>query len=188
MNGRKGFTLLEVLVVIVISASVLLFAVPAYKRTQDKSAYIAAQGVLVELRAAVQALRQDLQSANSSVKIPPGSTPVQLQSSWQDSSSGTYNTVVTTDTASLTAAQLPYALFAQKYIQPVPFDKNANTYKKYNFYICPETTSSSNCCAAQVVSCMMDPNYCSRATKGLYYGAQMKADGRIVALTKSDCE
>ena len=41
---KKGFTLLEVLIVVVIAVSVAVFAVPAYKKTQDKNRYLAAQG------------------------------------------------------------------------------------------------------------------------------------------------
>lgn len=46
---RKGFTLLEVLVVVMIAAVVTMFAVPAYKKAQDKNRFMAATGVLVDL-------------------------------------------------------------------------------------------------------------------------------------------
>ena len=91
MNNKKGFTLLEILIVVVIAASVLLFAVPAYKRTQDKSVFTAAQGVLIELRSAVQSVRQDLAAGGSSVQLPSGTTPLQLLAAWQNESSVDYH-------------------------------------------------------------------------------------------------
>ena len=59
MQKRNGFTLLEVLIVVVIAVSVAAFAVPAYKKTQEKNKYLAAQGVLLDLGTAVRALRAD---------------------------------------------------------------------------------------------------------------------------------
>lgn len=46
---KKGFTLLEVLIVVVILASVVLFAVPSYKKAQVRAQYDAALGTLTQL-------------------------------------------------------------------------------------------------------------------------------------------
>ena len=60
MRTQKGFTLLEVLIVVVIAVSVAAFAVPAYKKSQDRNRYMAAQGALIDLGNGVRALRADL--------------------------------------------------------------------------------------------------------------------------------
>ena len=192
MQAKKGFTLLEVLVVVVIAASALLFAVPVYKRTQDKSQFVAAQGLLVELRGAMLAMRQDLAAAGSTKKIPKSTSPVQLVPTYQTSYTSNDKEKDIADT-SVDAARLYYVLFAQNYMQPVPFDKDNNNaftnyYKKYEFYMCPQdTASSSKCCGnnANVIACMYDTQTCSRATKGLYYGARILRDGTIKTFEKT---
>ncbi len=54
-----GFTLLEVLVVVVIAVLVTLFAVPAYQKSQDKNRYMAASGVLMDVANAARMLKED---------------------------------------------------------------------------------------------------------------------------------
>lgn len=189
MNNKKGFTLLEILIVVVIAASVLLFAVPAYKRTQDKSVFTAAQGVLIELRSAVQSVRQDLAAGGSSVQLPSGTTPLQLLAAWQNESSVDYSAAAEKDINTLSAARLPYALFAKKYMQPVPFESGTNKYKRYEYYICPTSASNAKCCGnnSEVVACMWDTARCSRPSKGLYHGARILADGTIVPFQDNNC-
>lgn len=46
---KKGFTLIEVMIVVVIAVSVAAFAVPAYKKSQEQNQYLAAEGKLLEL-------------------------------------------------------------------------------------------------------------------------------------------
>ena len=57
-NVKRGFTLMEVLVVVIIGVLVTLFAVPAYKKMQDRTRYMAATGVLVEIASAAQMLKE----------------------------------------------------------------------------------------------------------------------------------
>ena len=61
-NLRNGFTLLEVLVVVVISIVVIMFAAPAYKKTQEKNRYIAAQGILMDLGNGVKMVKMEYPS------------------------------------------------------------------------------------------------------------------------------
>lgn len=46
---KKGFTLMEVMIVVVIAVSVAAFAVPAYKKSREQNLYLAAEGRLIEL-------------------------------------------------------------------------------------------------------------------------------------------
>ena len=82
-KSNKGFTLLEVLIVVVIAVSVAAFGVPAYKKSQERNRYLAAQGVLMDLGNAVRTFRQDLKidciSNGVDVKtFPYSTTAVQL--------------------------------------------------------------------------------------------------------------
>ena len=60
MQNAKGFTLLEIMIVVVIAVSVAAFAVPAYKKAQDRNRYLAAQGVLIDLGNGIKMLREAL--------------------------------------------------------------------------------------------------------------------------------
>ena len=171
MYKQKGFTLLEVLIVVVIAVSVAAFGVPAYKKTQDRNRFLAAQGVLMDIGNGVKMLQADV-----SFDFP---TSGQIfQSSWQ-------NSYLNPDVA-IGSWNATTALFARKYMSAIPFD-SGNSYKGYYFSLCPENkASNSNCCAnnEEVVACMFDPNYSTRASKGQYYGALYLKDGTIQRVTK----
>ncbi len=191
MYGKKGFTLLEILVVVIIATSVLFFAVPSYKRSKDKAAYTAAQGLLVELRSAMLSMRQDLRNAgNTAVSVPANfSHAAQLQAAWQDEVDSNYSSATSADMDVLTSALVPYALFAKNYLQPIPFGAN-NTFSRYEFYLCPVNGSSEGCCGSdkRVVACMRDDTHnhsCSYPTKGLYYGARIWEDGTLHQIDNS---
>lgn len=177
MQKKNGFTLLEVLIVVVIAVSVAAFSVPAYKKTQEKNKYLAAQGVLVDLGTAVRAVRADLASDTPGDKFPSGSSPVQVTTAW-------HSTAVPDNQITKTNAQ--YELFRREYMSPIPFD-NGSTYKGYSFFVCSQTGgSSSGCCrGAEIpVACMKnDAMGSSSATKGQYWGAAFLEDGTVNRLT-----
>ena len=57
--SRKGFTLVEVLIVVVIAVVVTMFSVPAYKKAQDRSRYMSAAGTLMDVGNGVRMLMQE---------------------------------------------------------------------------------------------------------------------------------
>lgn len=168
MQKKNGFTLLEVLIVVVIAVSVAAFSVPAYKKTQEKNKYLAAQGVLVDLGTAVRSVRADLASDNPGDKFPSGSSPVQVTTAWHSTNMPENK---------ITSSNAKYELFRREYMTHIPFD-NGSTYKGFSFYVCPQNTaSSSNCCGnnKDVVVCM------SNSTSS-YKGARFNIDGSIVRI------
>lgn len=168
MQKRNGFTLLEVLIVVVIAVSVAAFALPAYKKTQEKNKYMAAQGVLLDLGSAVRAVRADMSDGS----FPSGSSPEQVTTSW--------NSTAAPDNE-ITSSNAKYELFRRKYMAPIPFD-SGNTYKGFSFYVCSETGGTSGCCrgVGSPVACMKnDALGSSAATKGQYWGATFLEDGTI---------
>ncbi len=174
MNRRKGFTLLEILIVVVIAVSVAAFALPAYKKMQDRTNYMAAQGFLIDLGNSVKMLREELDYNY------PSSSAKLVSASWQSSvPSDPDNVVFTVNNAHL-------LLFVRHYLGAMPLD-SSNYYKNYMFAICPENTSTSSYCCqgdSDVVACMYDPSYSSRATKGEYYGAVYYEDGNVQRIAK----
>ena len=79
MYKKGGFTLVEMLFVVVIAASIMMFAVPAYKRVQEKADYNAALGILLDVNNAVNSLKRDLQMLPGADGI---SFPKETNSQW----------------------------------------------------------------------------------------------------------
>ncbi len=173
MKKQTGFTLIEILIVVVIAVSVAAFALPAYKKTQDRANFLAAQGVLMDLGNAVQMLREE-------VDFPFPAAARSVMKNWQENSS-----IDPEETAPVTG-NAHYFLFLRKYLSPIPFNV-ASLYKNYRFVLCPENTASSSYCCngdSNVVVCMYDSGYANRATKGEYYGALYYKDNHIERISK----
>lgn len=185
MRTQKGFTLLEVLIVVVIAVSVAAFAVPAYKKSQDRNRYMAAQGALIDLGNGVRALRADL-AVDAPNKAFPTSGYLAVSASWQGTSGTNYTNSKDKPLSELNNTTLGYALFSRRYMSPIAFD-SGNSFKGYLFYICPQNTATSSVCCqsnSNAVACMSDSSYASRPTKGQYYGALYTLDGNVTRLTK----
>ncbi len=196
MQEKKGFTLLEILIVVVIAAAVLMFAAPAYRRAQDRGMYLAAQGVLIDVASAVQSLRADLDAqpfvvvevgGQGQLKVfPGGNDPVQLTLAMQAGLGGdgdaTWEGSLTKELNAMTFDERRVALFSRGYLQPLPFD-NGSTYKGYEFFICPQGNNQGCCNGNGVVACMLDSDAAdTRAAGSLYQGAQVLEDGQIVQI------
>lgn len=185
MKKRKGFTLLEVLVVVVIAISVTAFAVPAYKKTQEKNKYLAAQGVLLDLGAAVQALRADLVAVGKEVsQVPFGVQKMTV--THQNTSHASYQTIQQYDSLEdlvLTDhANVEFALFARGYMQPIPYD-SGSTYKGYTFYLCPaDGKGKAFCCPSSEFACMCKVSGTTCSTNADYPGAYIDERGLVVPL------
>lgn len=181
---KNGFTLLEVLIVVVIAVSVAAFAVPAYKKTQEKNKYLAAQGVLLDLGTAVRALRADL-SGEGGGTFPVSSSVVQLKINYQNGTGSS----LTTDLKNQTDTDLMYSLFSRRYMQPVAYDTDGtNKYKGFSFMICPDGTAKNEYCCnndSEVVACMYNDDLGDgSSTEGEYWGAAFMEDGTLKRLTK----
>lgn len=181
MRRKTGFTLLEVLIVVVIAVSVAAFAVPAYKKTQEKNKYLAAQGVLLDLGTAVRALRADLRAEGGATKFPSSATAMLATDQTSEGTS------LTQELKSQTADTLRKSLFSRRYMQPIAYD-SGNTYKGFSFILCPDGSASSSLCCdknSAVVACMYnDALGASSSTGGQYWGAAFINDGTLKRLTK----
>lgn len=182
MRKKNGFTLLEVLIVVVIAVSVAAFAVPAYKKTQEKNKYLAAQGVLLDLGTAVRAIRAD-RLAEGGGKFPTGAAALTIMKTHQNS----VGNALTQDLKNQNNTDLLYSLFARNYMAKIAFD-TGSSYKGFSFIICPDNQATSSYCCnndSDVVACMYNDSLgASSDTAGQYWGAAFMDDGSIKRLSK----
>lgn len=115
----KGFTLLEVLIVVLIAVMVTMFAVPAYRKAQDRNRYLAAVGVLTEVATAAQILHEEFPD---------------LEVSW-----AVENATWSTCPEKPTNTNVMAYLQCHKYIGNIPLQNN--TYQ--NYYLSASTVSAS---------------------------------------------
>lgn len=190
--SKKGFTLTEVLIVVVIAVTVTAFAVPAYKRTQDKARYNAAAGVLAQLGAAVQALRTDMAMEGMSYSFPKSNASgpsaitnvptLTVAQNWVKTSHPQYATARDAQSLSSldTNEKLAAALFARGYMGELPLDSNGRI-GDYTFYICPKSSIAlqfGHCCNDTGVVCMVDSSASSRDSTEYGQGVYSN-DGQI---------
>ncbi len=154
---KKGFTLVEILIVVVIAVSVAAFSVPAYKKAQEKASYNAAAGFLSQLGTAVKNLRADLAMEGSNRLFPVDGKIAQVDINWSNVQNANYTTATNAAKVSDldTNIKLGSSLVARGYMPAFPFQ--ALPYNGYSFYICPQNApSTDNCCASDVVVCMQN--------------------------------
>ena len=194
MKHRVGFTLVEVLVVVVIAVSVTAFAVPLYKKTQERNRFLAAQGMLLDISSAFHSLRADLISTGRTDAIVTApSSPVQLTTTHQLTTNNTYKKVKgaesLSDTTNVTVSGVPYALFARDYMQPIPYD-SGNTYKGYQYYLCPATlhAAKNHCCHLSTIACMRKSSSCAATGTADFQGAYVNEGGLVVPVDKSSTD
>ncbi len=191
----KGFTLVEILFVVLIAAGVIAFAVPAYKRMQERAAYNAALGTLLDIHNAVGSLKRDLQTSTGvSVTIPAENVSYVKygDSNWSGTAPADTSDVakgkipwneyvVNQSGANLTKAFM-WALHNFDYLKPLEKTEG------YEFYILKDSGSStlSKCKldGARGVACM----YKTGTTKDCYQGAVVLADGTISRLKGTNCK
>ncbi len=173
MYPKKGFTLLEVLIVVVIAVSVAAFSVPAYKKMQDRNRYMAAQGVLIDVGSGIRALELDENCSFLEDRRPYLLFIGMQEGTLEEDEDGPC---------------LPIHLFDKGYVSPIPFDEGGHSYKGYKIYTCGETWQHNSMCLAEdglrVIAYIQDDDYASRATKGQYYGAVYLEDGTIKRIAK----
>ncbi len=174
MNYKRGFTLVEILFVVIIAAGILAFAVPAYKRSQEYSEYQAATGFLMAIGNAVQ-------TARAEVGAFPKGTEKEITGSERESDSAklrskTMSQYLGTATGATWDDLFVKALFEYGYL--APFTSNTG----YQFFAIDGSSSvcSSVCHVTGAVACMCKDG----TTDDCYYGAVYLSDGTIVRKPK----
>ena len=154
--GRGGFTLVEVLAVVVIAVLVTMFAVPSYRRAQERNRYLAATGVLMDMGNAARMLHADYPDIVYTRNF-------------------TSNATWTTCPEEPTTDNLVTFLQCHKYLGEIPFS-NAR-YQGYLYRISLQGTTSTcgACGSVEWVACMYD----SSASVSEYQCAYIDKQGNL---------
>lgn len=178
MQRKNGFTLVEILFVVIIAAGILMYAVPHYKRAKERAAYENAVGVLTDIGGAIVALERDLDMRNISFTFPVNSNKMQLITPIKEGSTQTLEAYLATPTD----AKFLKALFMWKYLDTFPNPHPTG----YSFYGVSNGSAicESHCADANVVACMCKTG----TTDGCFYGAMYLKDGTIKRIKLDACQ
>ncbi|MBR3631746.1 MAG: type II secretion system protein [Elusimicrobiaceae bacterium] len=148
IQERKGFTLIEVLTVVLIGALVVLFAIPNYRKSQDKNRYLTASGVLMELGNGVNIVREDFPGVDlTSGSVTRGAVFY----------SGTSPSFEVGSGESVTGTTVISWLVYNNYLTSFPID-NSGQYLGYRFAISTTGAANCSCNTGEAVACMTGSN------------------------------
>lgn len=137
VGSRAGFTLLEVLIVVVIAVLVTMFAVPSYRKAQERNRFMAATGVLMDIGNAARMLHEDYPNLTYNANVT-------ANTSWTDSNCP----------SEPTSSNALMFLQCHRYLNDIPF--SGTTYQGYSYKISAKATASCSGCSASGVACMYD--------------------------------
>ncbi|MBP5404050.1 MAG: type II secretion system protein [Elusimicrobiaceae bacterium] len=184
MFSKKGFTLTEMLFVVVIAAGILALAMPSYKRARDRSRHQAATGMLMDLGNAVEAITRDLEMQGRNVTVGANGLveyPVSNVTIDPDNGRGTIREIY--DAASDKNAAVLGMLLPFKYLDSF---SNPGGYVYYvgNGGDCAQNSTVNPLLGTTVVACMLKP---SSTTDDCFKGARYYQGGRLQTLRGNDC-
>ena len=122
-----GFTLIEVMLVVLIGVVVTLFSVPAYRKNQDKNRYLAASGVLMDLGNAARMFHADYPNVSIASCSVSGNLSNNASATPTECGSGDSTWVGW--------------LHTNKYLNNIPF--SGGLYMQYSFFI--SSVGTANC-------------------------------------------
>lgn len=177
---NTGFTLVEILFVVVIAAGILVFVVPSLSRAKERSNYQAATGMLLDLGSAIEALQRDLKLQGANVSFPSASVSMKMgnitaPSGWNDNNKKTLRELTSIYIGNDGQKMLAYLLLGRNYLE------SFKTLGDYEFYVGTGggTNTCNGRCASGALACMCK----SGTTNGCYYGAYYTQGGKITRIT-----
>ena len=179
MKRAFGFTLTEMLFVVLIAAGILVFAVPSYKRAKERSAYEAATGLLVKLGSAVQTFEKDMKLKGHQISTA-GEVTIELDRSKLNASLPSDVTLNKNYFEGKTIQQKLGILIPAGYLDdfPVAGSPQLGGYKFYWF------AGSKNICGQSISGKVY---MVAENMAGCYCGAVYKTDGTVQRLAGSAC-
>ena len=187
MLRRKGFTLVEILFVLIIAAGIVMFAVPAYKRSKVRARYEAATGILMSAGNAYNNLKQDFENNSHSCAFPLHTyeLPAQNESGMHAGMDETAEDFICgASSASERETRVMSVLYDKKYLDPFV------NRSEYRYYVMQTgsmpTTICRGKCSGVVCMCLPDDK-ASDPDYACFYGASFSSDGRVRRIVSNSC-
>ncbi len=190
MFFKRGFTLVEMLFVVIIAAGALALALPSYKNMRERGKFQAASGMLIDLGSAVEAITRDL--AMQGVSVQMGTTYVAVNST---NMSFTPNNTQKKQTLAQVFGGLSGSDMSKilKLLKPFGYLKSFQGHGNFNYYVLTNAGASSTGCEATTISpltgtlvaCMIKP---SPASTDCFAGARYYKGGRFETIRMADCK
>lgn len=185
---KRGFTLVEMLFVVIIAAGALALALPSYKNMRERGKFQAASGMLIDLGGAVESITRDLAMQGVSVTVG-ASAPLLYQGETQEPSEK-YSLKEWVKAAS---SGKPREERVLKSLVPFKYIKKFQGQGNFNYYVLTNTSANSTNCkgtttsplAGTLVACMIKPNPDS---KDCFAGARYYKGGRFETIRMADCK
>lgn len=186
MFAKRGFTLVEILFVLIIAAGIMAYAVPSYKRAKERSRYEAATGILMDIGSAALQIKHGADGCTGSgtnLQVPANyEAPATFMQAMANS---TWRQFKLTISINEFDAQCKNSLFGLGHLQKIP----ANT--GYDYYIVNKTSGlticSDKCAKTGVVACMCQTDSEAEQGSGCFYGATFSTSGAVDRFSLDKC-
>ncbi len=183
MCAKRGFTLVEILFVLIIAAGIMAYAVPSYKRAKERSRYEAATGILTDVGNAAWQIKHGGDGCTGMSAYLQ--VPVNYEASFSFASE-LANTNWETYAMQLKSFRLCQdSLFGFGYLQKIP----ANT--GYQYYIVNNsiglTICSGKCAKSDALACMCQTDDEAEKGSGCFYGALFSKSGNVEQFSLDEC-
>ena len=154
MCYKRGFTLVEMLFVVIIAAGVMAFAFPSYRAARERARFQAATGMLVSLGNAVEGITRDLSIQGLDIEIGDSSPHFFEYTGTSESipSGKTLREVI--DETSGGSAQEQKML---KLLIGAGYLKNFSVPDGYSFYVLKNNVSAGSAAGACVANITVSP-------------------------------
>lgn len=184
---KRGFTLVEMLFVVIIAAGALALALPSYKSMRERGKFQAASGMLIDLGSAVESITRDLSMQGVTVAVGASGPLVYNKDTYEaPPNNSTYSLKTWVNAASAGKNREERVL---KSLLPFGYIKKFQGQGNFSYYVLTDTTTTSgvlnNCKFSGVVACMIKPNPDS---KDCFAGARYHKGGRFETIRMPSCK
>lgn len=185
MFSKRGFTLVEILFVVLIAAGALVLALPSYKGMRERGKFQAASGRLLDLGNAVESVTSDLAMKGESIQIGSSNAYEYTGSSDAMSSKKTLKEELGTLTGAAREQKVLKLLIPAGYLKDF---QGSTGFKYYVLRNAAATGALAPCkdTGGTVIACMLKTG--TLDSKDCFAGARYYKGGRMQTIRMSNCK
>ena len=193
MYCKRGFTLVEMLFVVIIAAGVMAFAFPSYRAARERARFQAATGLLVNLGNAVESITSDLSMQGLDIDIGASSPHFYAYSGLTEAVPSGQTLRETVEAAAAGATREQKVL---KLLRSANYLKDFSVPEGYSFYVLQNNVSAGSAaglCAASttaspltgtLVACMLKTG---ASDSDCFAGARYYQGGQFQTIRGANC-